>query len=636
MATTDKRLTITELDFDDIKTNLKTFMRNQTEFTDYDFEGSGMSALLDVLSYNTHYLAMNGNLLANEMFIDTASLRSSVVSHAKTLGYTPRSARAPIANVNITVNTSSVDTATLARGAKFTTTVDDVSYTFVVATDITQTRVGGSLTFSNLPLYEGTLITTRYTVDTGNVDQRFIIPDSNADTTTLTVQVQASASDSTTTTYTLATDITQVSGTADNYFLQEVENGQFEIYFGDGVIGKAVSDNNIIILQYVVTNKEAANGASTFTPPSSIGDSSDNTVSTVTSAVGGAEPESIQSIKFNAPLDYSSQGRAVTSNDFKTIIPTLFANTQSVQVWGGEDNDPAVYGKVFASVKTTTGSNLTSTQKTSLETALKAFTVGSIRTEIVDPETIKLRLTVTYKYNSTATTKSLSDISALVTTTLTNYNTNNLQVFNQPFRFSEIVGQIDDTDSSIVSNITTVQMAKEFTPTLNTATAYTIDFKNAFYNPHSGHNSSDGGVISSTGFILSDDTNEQFLGDDGAGNLITYYISGTSKITVNSTFGTVDYQNGKIVISSANITSISNVDGATSSVIRVVANPSSYDVVPLRNDILEIDLSNSTVTGAVDNITSSAGSSTTSSSSSVTTAATTTTYVSSSSTSSGY
>ena len=624
MATTDKRLTITELDFDDIKTNLKTFMRNQTEFTDYDFEGSGMSALLDVLSYNTHYLAMNGNLLANEMFIDTASLRSSVVSHAKTLGYTPRSARAPIANVNITVNTSSVDTATLARGAKFTTTVDDVSYTFVVATDITQTRVGGSLTFSNLPLYEGTLITTRYTVDTGNIDQRFIIPDSNADTTTLTVQVQASASDSTPTTYTLATDITQVSGTADNYFLQEVENGQFEIYFGDGVIGKAVSDNNIIILQYVVTNKEAANGASTFT------------VSTVTSAVGGAEPESIQSIKFNAPLDYSSQGRAVTSNDFKTIIPTLFANTQSVQVWGGEDNDPAVYGKVFASVKTTTGSNLTSTQKTSLETALKAFTVGSIRTEIVDPETIKLRLTVTYKYNSTATTKTLSDISSLVTTTLTNYNTNNLQVFNQPFRFSEIVGQIDDTDSSIVSNITTVQMAKEFTPTLNTATAYTIDFKNAFYNPHSGHNSSDGGVISSTGFILSDDTNEQFLGDDGAGNLITYYISGTSKITVNSTFGTVDYQNGKIVISSANITSISNVDGATSSVIRVVANPSSYDVVPLRNDILEIDLSNSTVTGAVDNITSSAGSSTTSSSSSVTTAATTTTYVSSSSTSSGY
>ena len=297
MATTDKRLSITELDFDDIKSNMKIFLKNQTEFTDYDFEGSGMSALLDVLAYNTHYLSMNANLLANEMFIDTASLRSSVVSHAKTLGYTPRSARAPIATVNVNVNTSSVNVATLSRGAKFSTTINDTTYNFVVATDVTKTRVGGSLVFENLSLYEGTLVTTRYTVDTANVDQRFIISDSNADTTTLTVKVQNSASDSTTTTYTLATDITQVSGTADNYFLQEVENGQFEVYFGDGVIGKALSDNNIVILEYVVTNKEEANGASTFTAPSSIGESTDNTVSTVTNAIGGAESETIQSIK---------------------------------------------------------------------------------------------------------------------------------------------------------------------------------------------------------------------------------------------------------------------------------------------------------------------------------------------------
>ena len=636
MATTDKRLTITELDFDDIKDNMKTFLRNQTAFTDYDFEGSGMSALLDVLAYNTHYLAMNGNLLANEMFIDTASLRSSVVSHAKTLGYTPRSARAPIATVNVTVNDTTVTTATLSRGAKFTTTVNDVAYTFVVTTDVTKSRVGGSLVFENLSLSEGTLVTTRYTVDTTNADQRFLIPDSGADTTTLTVQVQNSASDSTTTAFTLATDITQVSGTAENYFLQEVENGQFEVYFGDGVIGKAVSDNNIVILQYVVTNKEAANGAVTFTPPSSIGTSSDNSVLTITGAVGGAEPETNKSIKFNAPLDYSSQGRAVTANDFKTIVPTLFANTQAVSVWGGEDNDPAVYGKVYISIKTTTGSNLTETQKTSLENSLKNFTVGSIRSEIVDPETIKLRLTVNFKYNSTATTKTLSDLSALVTTTLTNYNTNNLLQFNSPFRYSELIGQIDDTDTSIVSNITTVQIAKEFTPTLNTATAYTIKFNNALFNPHSGHNSADGGVVSSTGFFLSGNSNELFIGDDGEGNLITFYLSGTTKITDNATFGTVDYATGKVTISSANITTISNVDGASSTVIRVVATPSSSDIVPLRNDILEIDIANSTVSGAVDNITSSAGSTTTTSSSSVTTASTSSSYVSSSSSSSGY
>ena len=251
MATTDKRLDISELDFDDIKTNLKTFLRNQTEFTDYDFEGSGMSSLLDLLSYNTHYLSMNANLLANEMFIDTASLRSSVVSHAKTLGYTPRSVRAPQATVDITLNDTSVTTATLARGTKFSTVVNDVTYNFLVNTARTKSRVDNVLTFDNVVLYEGSLITTRYTADSTNVDQRFIIPDSNADTTTLTVSVQNSSTDTTTTVFTLATDISQVSDTSNSYFLQEIENGQFEVYFGDGVIGKALTDNNIVILEFL-------------------------------------------------------------------------------------------------------------------------------------------------------------------------------------------------------------------------------------------------------------------------------------------------------------------------------------------------------------------------------------------------
>ena len=401
MATTDKRLDISELDFDDIKTNLKTFLRNQTEFTDYDFEGSGMSSLLDLLSYNTHYLSMNANLLANEMFIDTASLRSSVVSHAKTLGYTPRSVRITKTTVDITLNDTSVTTATLARGTKFSTVVNDVTYNFLVNTARTKSRVDNVLTFDNVVLYEGSLITTRYTADSTNVDQRFIIPDSNADTTTLTVSVQNSSTDTTTTVFTLATDISQVSDTSNSYFLQEIENGQFEVYFGDGVIGKALTDNNIVILEYIVTNKSASNGASTFTPPGSISGSSDNSVATVSTASGGAEAENIQSIKLNAPLDYASQGRAVTTNDFKVIVPTLFANTQSVSVWGGEDNDPASYGKVFISVKTTTGSDLTSTQKRNLESSLKSFVVSSIRPEVVDPEIISVRLTTTFKYNST-------------------------------------------------------------------------------------------------------------------------------------------------------------------------------------------------------------------------------------------
>ena len=632
MATTDKRLDISELDFDDIKTNLKTFLRNQSEFTDYDFEGSGMSALLDLLAYNTHYLSMNANLLANEMFIDTASLRSSVVSHAKTLGYTPRSARASQAVVDVTINDTSVTTSTLSRGTKFSTLVDDITYNFLVNEDRTVSRVDNVLTFDNVTLFEGTLITTRYVVDSSNIDQRFIIPDSNADTTTLTVVVQNSSTDSTQTTYNLATDITQVTDTTNAYFLQEVENGQFQVYFGDSVIGKGLSDNNIVILQYIVTNKGAANGASTFTPPSSIGSSSDNTVATVTSAVGGAESESIESVKLNAPLDYASQGRAVTTNDFKVIVPTLFANTQSVSVWGGEDNDPASYGKVFISVKTTTGANLTSTQKTTLQTNLRDYVVSSVRPEVVDPQTINVRLTVNFKYNSTITTKSLNDLIALVNTTVSNYNTNNLGSFNSPFRFSELVAQIDDTDSSIVSNITTVQMSKIFTPTLNESSSYTISFNNGLFNPHTGHSS----VVSSTGFKVSGNTNELFLQDDGNGILQTYYLSGTTKIVANSAFGTVNYETGKISITSATITSISNVDGSASTTIRIVVVPSSNDVIPLRNDIIEVDISNSTISGQVDSVSSSSSSATTSSSSAVTSASTSSSYISSSSSSSGY
>ena len=481
-------------------------------------------------------------------------------------------------------------------------------------------------------MFEGTLITTRYVVDNSNIDQRFIIPDSNADTTTLTVVVQNSATDSTQTTYNLATDITQVTDSTNAYFLQEIENGQFEVYFGDSVIGKGLSDNNIVILQYIVTNKGAANGASTFTAPSSIGSSSDNTVATVTSAVGGAEPESIESIKLNAPLDYASQGRAVTTNDFKVIVPTLFANTQSVSVWGGEDNDPPSYGKVFVSVKTTTGANLTSTQKITLQNNLKSFVVSSVRPEVVDPQTINVRLTVNFKYNSTVTTKSLNDLIALVNTTVSNYNTNNLGSFNSPFRFSELVGQIDDTDSSIVSNITTVQMSKTFTPTLNESSSYTIPFNNGLFNPHSGHAS----VVSSTGFKISGNENELFLQDDGNGVLQTFYLSGTTKIVANSSFGTVNYETGKVVINGTTITSISNVDGSASTTIRVVVVPASNDVIPLRNDIIEIDISNSTISGQVDATTSSSSSATTSTSSAVTSASTSSSYISSSSSSSGY
>ena len=406
MATTEKRLDVTDLDFDDIKGNLKTFMRNQSEFTDYDFEGSGMNAILDVLAYNTHYLAMNMNMVANEAFLDTASVRSSVVSHAKTLGYTPNSVRAPIANVNVTLNNiGSLTSATMPVGTIFTTVIDDINYQFVTVAEHTRQIENGIISFNNIPIHEGTYVTNRYTVDIDNVDQKFYVNDENGDTTTLIVDVFDNSSSTSSTTFTLATDTTQTASDSNVYFLQESVDGKFEIYFGDGITGKALSDGNIVRMRYVVTNKEKANGASSFTTSATISGITNITTATVSPASGGAEKESIQSIKFNAPLDYAAQGRAVTVNDFKAIVPKVYANSKSVQVYGGEDNDVPTYGKVYISIVPTTGSITASAKLDIIRNLKNNYTVASVSPEIVDPEYTKLRLNVNFSYNSKNTIK---------------------------------------------------------------------------------------------------------------------------------------------------------------------------------------------------------------------------------------
>ncbi len=608
MAVNDRRLNITEFDFDDVKDNLKVFLKGQSEFKDYDFEGSGMNIMLDILAYNTHYLGFNANMLANEMFLDSASLRSSVVSHAKTLGYEIQSARAPIATVNVALTTTS-SSKTMPAGTAFSTTVDDVSFQFVTSEAITQTGSGGAVTFTNVKIYEGTYITTKYLADTSSVEQRFLLPDSRSDTTTLTVKVQNSASDSTTTTYTKATDISQLTSSSSVYYLQEVENGRQEIYFGDGNISKSLSDGNIVILQYVVTNKTAANGASSFTAPSSIDGVSTITVTTVNNASGGSEPESLTSIKLQAPLDYASQGRAVTSDDYITYTKKLFPNTQAVSVWGGEDGgfDPATgitsvpeYGKVFISIRNTTGQNLTDTEKSQLVTDLGKYKVASVTPVIVNAETTFIILGVTFQYDSNTTTKTVNDLETEISTTISNYNSNNLQDFNKPFRHSQLTGVIDDTDNSILSNVTTVTLGKFITPVTSEATAYTLSFDNAFFHPHDGHNSAAGGITASTGFSIEAGTLEYFLDDDGSGNIRIYYLVAGVRTYYDVTAGTIDYTNGEIKLNPIKITSVSNVDGSTSTKFRVTVLPNSNDIVPVRNQLLELDLTNTTVSGTVD------------------------------------
>ena len=598
------KLDISQLDFDGIKDNLKTFLAQQDEFRDYDFEGSGMNVLLDVLAYNTHYLGFNANMLANEMFLDSATQRSSVVSLAKKVGYTPRSASASKATIDVLVNNGSGASITMARGTQFTTTVDGTAFNFVNNSAVSITPVDGVYKFSNLDIFEGTFLNFKYTVNTSDTEQRFIIPNDNVDTNTLTVKIQNSSSDSTTNTYTLGQGITGLDNTSKVYFLNEVENGRFEVYFGDGVLGKAVEDGNIVILDYVVCNRDAPNGATSFTLSGNIGGFTNVTITTVDNAAGGDSPESIKSIKYNAPRDYTSQDRAVTAEDYKVLVKSLYANAQSVQVYGGEDAATPDYGKVYISIKAKSGSNLTELTKESLVASLKSFAVASVTPVIIDPETTFITLTTTFKYDSNLTTKDASTLATNVLNAISNYNSNTLENFTGMFRYSEALNVIDEADTSILSNITKVKMYKFITPTLNSALKYTISYNNAIYNPHSGHASGTGGVVSSSGFKINDDnsTNEHFLDDDGEGNIRVYYLSGTTRIYTSTSFGTINYTSGEIILTSANITSISNVDGAASTRIKVTVTPDSNDIVPVRNQVLSIDTSNSSFSASIDEI----------------------------------
>ena len=597
------RLDISELDFENIKSSLKRFLSNQTQFKDYDFEGSSMAVLLDLLAYNTHYLAYNANFVANEMFMDTAQLRSSVASLAKLVGYTPNSARAPIADLQLVINDATGSTVTIPAGTKFSSSIDGLTYTFVTIGDHVVQPVDGVYTAQSLNVYEGTYVSYNYTFDSSDIDQRFLIPSDRADSTTIKVAVQNSASDVTTATYNKATSITELNGDSKVYFLQEAEDGQYEIYFGDGVIGKKLDDGNIISISYVVTNKTEANGATSFSLSGSISGFTDVTITVNSSAQGGAEPESLQSIKTSSANFYASQDRAVTVEDYKSKTKQLYANVQSVSAWGGEDNDVPFYGRVYISILPTSGSNLTESTKSRIITDLKKYSVASVTPVIVDPEITNIILRSSIKFDQTATTKVADAIKSDVITTISNYNANTLQSFDNMFRHSKVIGLIDDTDESILSNVTTVQLRKSFTPTIGSSQKYSIAFSNALYNPHSGHASDGGGILSSSGFKIDGNTTDVFfLDDDGNGNVRRYKMDGSARSYANATQGSIDYSSGLVEVNSLNVSNIENIRGAASTVIEITVKPNSNDIVPIRNQVLEIDVANSSVTVEADTL----------------------------------
>ena len=585
------KFVVSDLDFDAIKLNLKAFLQDQPEFSDYNFEGSGFAVLLDTLAYNTHYLGFNANMVANEMYLDSADIRKNVVSLAKMLGYTPSSAKSPTAVVDITLNNATGSTVTMDKGTSFSANIDNTEYNFVTNEDIAMSPQDGVYKFQNVTLYEGTLVNFKYTVDSTDVDQRFIIPNINADTSTLKVTVQTSISDTTQEVYTLATGLKSLNDTSKAYFLSETDTGKFEVYFGDGILGKKLADGNIVILEYIVSNLEVANGTANFTAKGSVGGFSDVTVVTKSAAQGGSVAETKESIRFNAPLQYTSQDRAVTTTDYETLTKSIFPNATSISAWGGEDDETPVYGVVKIAVKGKSGVPLTNATKLDIVTKLKSYNVASVRPEIVDPIITSIILVVNAKYDKKSTAKTADTLKSEIVDAITDYNTNTLTAFDGVFRFSKLMGIIDNVDNSILSNITTVKIRKDFTPTLSSSTKYDIYFRNAIYNPHSGHES----VLSSTGFKISGNNNEMFLDDDGMGNVRLFYLVSGIKTVENATQGTIDYETGQITLNSLDVASVSNIRGSASSVIEIEVSPKSNDVVPVRDQILEIDVGNSIV-----------------------------------------
>jgi len=443
-------LELTDINYDTIKQNLRNFLSNQSELGDYDYDSSTMQILLNVLAYNTYMNSYYLNMVGNEMFLDSAQIRSNVVSRAKMLNYTPRSAQGPTATVQVVITpTDTPDFITLPKDTKFRTTVDGTQYVFV-ATDTTTVNAVSGIYSTNINITEGRPFTFRYTVSSLN-PVRYIIPADNVDTRSIVVKVQNSSTDTTITTFNNAENLTTVTATTAAYFLKENEDGRYELEFGDSVLGKALNDGNIVIIDYRTCNGTAAQGANNFTSIDSIGGYSNITVNHVSRAQGGGDKETIQSIKFNAPKNYEAQGRAVTRKDYETIVKNEFADIQAVSVWGGEDNSPPIYGRVYISVKPFSGTLLAEDRKQTIADYLVDRNVLTIEPQIVDPTYLYVKPQLTVKYNPDLTTLTAGQLSTAVSNAVINYETNKLGLFGQNFIGSQLIKDIYEVNNSITS-----------------------------------------------------------------------------------------------------------------------------------------------------------------------------------------
>lgn len=588
---------VANLDFEDIKSSIKEYLRSTSDFTDYDFEGSAFATLIDVLAYNTYYTAFNTNMVANELFLGSATLRDNVVSIAKQLGYRPKSITAPTAYVSFTVtyNTPTLDTELILKsGTGFITSYDNNLYQYVAVKDVKAQVTNNTATFTNVPVLEGSYITNTSVVNTSIKNQRYVIDNPGVDTNTITVKVYQDVNSTIFDEFLLIDNILNASPTSKIYHLEEVEDERYELVFGDGVIGRALQNGEKVEISYLITNGPASNGVKSFSfngrveNPNGVSPSSPtisiNTSTTVASA-GGENIENLDKIKYTAPRAYAAQNRAVTSNDYDALIRNIYPAVSDIIIFGGEDQVPPQYGRVFIAIKPEDAAYLTSITKQEIKKELKKYSVASIVPELVDPSILYVELTSKIFYNNSKTSNKPAQIQSEVIGAIQSYiDTSNTEKFNGKFRYSKSVAVIDNTDIAINSNLTSVTMRKDFIPLINSTTFYEICYQNAFLDD-------DDPVVSSSGFVVTEYPNYTVYLEDKLGKIVLYRIDSATgqKVVLNDSVGTVDYEKGEIKMNDLTIIKGSFVDNR----IQLRVLPKQNDIIASREVYLDVDIANS-------------------------------------------
>ena len=594
----------TNLDFNDLRTQIKDYLRSNSNFTDFDFEGSNFSVLIDILAYNSYITAYNTNMQANEAFLDSATLRENVVSHARNIGYVPRSKRASKAKISFSVDTSSYNsrTVTLKAGPFALGAVQDGNYIFSIPSDVTvPVNTSNIAFFENLDIYEGSYLTKTFTVDYSQPNQRFLIPNSNVDTSTIRVSV----SNSTIEVYTLYENILNVNKTSKLFLIQEIEDEKYEILFGDNILGKKPEHGSTISISYIVTNGKSADGSANFTFSGNIKDNNSTNITsgislitTTSSSENGDDIETIDSVKYLAPRVYASQYRAVTANDYKGLIPYLYSNIDSVTAYGGEELDPPQYGKVFISIKPRNGNFLSEITKNDIKKKLKQYSIAGIKPELIDLKYLYVEIDSTVYYNPAFISDSVI-IKNQVLNTLNFYSiSSDVNSFGGRFKFSKVNTLIDNTNRGITSNITKVRMRRDLSVEMNKFATYEICFGNKFHQKTGKYN------IKSSGFKIKDISDTLYLTDDPIssinGRILFFKLIDNVPTIISSDAGTVDYLKGEIKLNIVNIVSTSLPNNK----IEIQTIPESNDVIALKDIYLQIDMNNTVVNTIEDTITS--------------------------------